>query len=172
MGRMVPLVLLALLTVRPALAQGPENGFSPLDEITTGNVGRLAVAFTSRTGAPGAHTAAPLAAGDLLLVLTPFPHRLFALDWHRPGAPVRWRYDPAADETAAGLVCCGEPTGGIAVQGDRVYLNTLDDHVIALDRATGRVIWDVRVADPQAGSILTTAPLPVARRGDRRHVGR
>jgi PQQ-dependent dehydrogenase (methanol/ethanol family) len=42
-----------------------------------------------------------------------------------------------------------------------VFLNTLDGHGIALDLASGHVLWDIVVAQPKAGEILTTAPLPI-----------
>ncbi len=150
------------LFAQPGLADGAaESGFIALDEITPANVGQLAVAFTFKTGAPGAHATAPLPAGNTLLVLTPFPHTLFALDLTKPGAPVKWAYTPPANGTAKGLTCCGAPTGGVAVDGDRIYLSTLDGHVVALAGATGQVIWDVPVADPEAGEILPTAALPI-----------
>ena len=116
----------------------PCNGFSSLKEVNAANVGKLTLAFTFRTGSPGAHTSAPLAAGGMLLVLTPFPHTLFALDLARPGASVRWHYTPAADGIANGLTCCAAATGGVAVAGDRVFLNTLDGHTVALNLESGR----------------------------------
>ncbi len=159
---LILLSCLSRLLVQPGFADAAaENGFSALDEVTAANVSRLAVAFTFRTGAPGAHTSAPLPAGDTLLVLTPFPHKLYALDLTKSDAPVRWAYTPTPNEVAEGLTCCGAPTGGMAASGDRVYLSTLDGNVIALDPASGQVIWNVSVAHPETGAILTTAPLPV-----------
>jgi alcohol dehydrogenase (cytochrome c) len=49
----------------------------------------------------------------------------------------------------------------VAVLGKRVYHATLDAHLIALDVANGRPVWDVQVADPGAGYSLTGAPLAV-----------
>jgi lanthanide-dependent methanol dehydrogenase len=150
----------ALAQVQPP-ADDPGNGYSDLDDVTVANVSTLELAFSLRTGNTGAHTTAPLVAGGTLLVLTPFPHTLYALDLTQPGPSVKWHYTPAADRTADGLTCCGAPTGGIAMAGDKVFLNTLDGHGTALDLASGRVLWDVVVAQAKAGEILTTAPLPV-----------
>jgi lanthanide-dependent methanol dehydrogenase len=155
---LAPCVLRAQETGASAAA---DPGFSDLDEITATNVARLAPAFTFRTGSPGAHAATPLVAGSTLLLLTPFPHSLFALDLTRPDAPVKWRYTAAADRLAAGLTCCGAAEGGIAVVGDRVFLDTLDGHAIAIDLASGRAIWDATVARPEEGEVLSAAPLPV-----------
>jgi lanthanide-dependent methanol dehydrogenase len=154
--------LLILYLPVPAPAQAVDrsaNGFSALGEITAANAPQLRLALRFRTGAPGSHTHPPLGDGQELLVLTPFPHTLYALDFTQPGAPVKWSYTPAANRLALGLTCCGMPSGGMAMDGDRIYLDTLDDHVIAVDRASGAVMWNVAVAAPESGAILTTAPL-------------
>ncbi|MFL5285524.1 MAG: PQQ-binding-like beta-propeller repeat protein, partial [Rhodopila sp.] len=158
----IVLTCVGLPPAQPVSAQETtENGYSTLTEITSANVGQLKLAWSFRTGAPGSHTSSPLPLADRLLVLTPFPHTLFALDLTRPGAPVAWRYTPSANGTAEGLSCCGGPTGGIAADAGRVFLNTLDGHVVALDSTDGHVIWGSPAAHPEAGEILTTPPLPV-----------
>jgi alcohol dehydrogenase (cytochrome c) len=58
-------------------------------------------------------------------------------------------------------LCCGAVNRGVAILGKRVYHATLDGHLIALDAASGRPVWDVQVADPAAGYSLTGAPLAV-----------
>ena len=40
-------------------------------------------------------------------------------------------------------VCCGMVNRGFAVSGDRLFMTTLDAHVMAIDRKTGTPIWDV-----------------------------
>jgi len=44
---------------------------------------------------------------------------------------------------------------------DKLYMGTLDAHLVALDAKTGSVIWDVKVADHTAGYTITGAPLAV-----------
>jgi alcohol dehydrogenase (cytochrome c) len=60
-------------------------------------------------------------------------------------------------------LCCGLINRGVAVYGDKVYVGTLDAHLVALDRRTGRVAWDVEVegADPGEGYSFSMAPLAV-----------
>ena len=48
---------------------------------------------------------------------------------------------------------------GVAVLGGRVFMVTLDCHLIALDARSGRVLWDRRIADTMDGYTLTGAPL-------------
>ena len=45
--------------------------------------------------------------------------------------------------------------------GDRLFMVTLDAHLLAFDRATGRVLWDVVLADYKIGYAATMAPLVV-----------
>ena len=50
---------------------------------------------------------------------------------------------------------------GFAVLGDRLFMGTLDAHLVALDRKTGRVLWDIAVDDFKVGYAVTQAPLVV-----------
>src|ERR1051325_930338 len=45
--------------------------------------------------------------------------------------------------------------------GDRLFMTTLDAHLVALDRRSGKIVWDVVVADYKAGYAATLAPLVV-----------
>ena len=57
--------------------------------------------------------------------------------------------------------CCGDVNRGLAVLDDALYLATLDAHLVALDRRSGKKRWDVTVADCTTGHSLTLAPLAV-----------
>jgi alcohol dehydrogenase (cytochrome c) len=48
---------------------------------------------------------------------------------------------------------------GFAILGDKLYMGTLDAHLVALDRRTGNVIWDTPVEEPKNGYSITLAPL-------------
>jgi alcohol dehydrogenase (cytochrome c) len=115
--------------------------------------------FSFRTNAPGSLASSPQQAGGLLFLLTPFPHTLFALDPSRPDDPVRWRYAPQPDSLAQGLACCERMNNGPILANGRLYLTTLDGHVVALDETSGAVAWDIRPASPARGETLTGAPL-------------
>ena len=49
----------------------------------------------------------------------------------------------------------------MALYGDKVYVGTLDAHLVALDRRTGKMVWDRKVenAEPKEGYSFTMAPL-------------
>lgn len=125
--------------------------YSPLTQIDRGNVGRLRVAWTYRTGempdgawANGriAFEATPIMVDGTLYLSTPFG-RVIALD-PETGAE-RWTYDPKVDRnglfaliTSRGVSTWLDP----AADADRpcrrrIFVGTLDARLIGLDAATG-----------------------------------
>jgi alcohol dehydrogenase (cytochrome c) len=50
---------------------------------------------------------------------------------------------------------------GFAILGDRLFMVTLDAHLLAMDGRTGRIIWDTVLADYRVGYSATLAPLVV-----------
>lgn len=83
------------------------------------------------------------------------PNRVEALD-AKTGALV-WAYDRNLPDHLT--LCCGYSNRGLAVLGSTLFLGTLDAHLVALDMHTGRVLWDVEIADYKSGSSITGAPL-------------
>src|SRR5919202_1869695 len=58
-------------------------------------------------------------------------------------------------------LCCGNVNRGVAVANGKVFVCTLNAHVLALDATTGECLWDVTSGDVRAGESLTVAPLVV-----------
>jgi PQQ-dependent dehydrogenase (methanol/ethanol family) len=135
--------------------------FSGLAQITTANVGDLQVAWTWATGHVRGHEGAPLVVGSTMYVVTPFPNYLFALDLTKPGAPVKWQYRPPQLAEAMGVACCDVVNRGAVFADGRIYYNTLDNQVVAVDAATGKEAWRERVGDVNRGETMTMAPLAV-----------
>jgi alcohol dehydrogenase (cytochrome c) len=85
-------------------------------------------------------------------------NRAYALD-ARSGRQI-WRYQRPLTK---GLV--GDAAGGInrgvAVLGDKVFMVTDHAHLIALHRLTGKLLWDVEMADYREHYGATSAPLVV-----------
>ena len=48
---------------------------------------------------------------------------------------------------------------GVALYGERVYIATEDAFVVALDAATGELVWETAVANYEHGYYCTLAPL-------------
>ncbi len=141
---------------------------SAASDIDVGNVGgmtlRLALPIRQTSGSAGR----AIFDHDRLFVITPFPHSVLALNLARTDASVLWRYSPRADGMAAGLATGHVTTDGAVLSAGRLFLNTFDGHTIALDAATGGVVWDVAMADVERGETLLVAPLAI---DDRIYIG-
>ena len=137
---------------------GNYNGqrFSPLDQITRDNVSRLALQWVFQTGVRGDHETTPLVVDGVMYITTPQNHA-YALDL-RTGRPL-WHYERTLPKDLS--ICCGPQNRGFAALGDKVFLATLDAHLVALDSKTGNIIWDVGTAEADQGYSFTLAPLAV-----------
>jgi len=137
--------------------------FSSLAQIDASNADRLALAWTFHTGVLKGQEAAPIVAAGRMYVVSPFPNVLYALDLAKAGTPnvVAWKYEPKPLPAAQGIACCDVVNRGAAVEGGRVFFNTLDGQTCAVDAATGRELWKTRVGDIQIGETVTMAPLVV-----------
>jgi glucose dehydrogenase len=54
--------------------------YSKLNQINTGNVGKMQVAWTFSTGVLRGHEGSPLVIGDMMYIHSPFPNKVFAMD--------------------------------------------------------------------------------------------
>lgn len=158
----------------PAAAAPPDDGqwampaknyastrYSELAEITEDNVKNLQVAFTFSTGVNKGQEAAPLVVGNAMYIVTPFPNILYALDLTKPGAPMKWKFEPNPEPAAQGVACCDVVNRGAAFFEGRIYFNTLDGHTIAVDAATGKPVWNTHIGNVNIGETITMAPLVV-----------
>ena len=82
---------------------------------------------------------------------------MWALDARN--GPELWRYRHASPFDVS--LCCGNVNRGVAVAEGRVFMTTLNAHIIALDAETGKKIWDKPFGDVRAGESATVAPLVV-----------
>jgi alcohol dehydrogenase (cytochrome c) len=130
--------------------------FSALDQVNTINAHSMSAKWVYQTAATGKLETTPLVV-DGILYATAQDNRAFALD-ARTGRPI-WMYQHALPGDIR--PCCGRVNRGLAILGDKVFLGTLDAHLIALDAKTGNVVWDVVAADYRAGHSFTVAPLAI-----------
>jgi alcohol dehydrogenase (cytochrome c) len=130
--------------------------FSALDQVNVTNAHSLVAKWVYQTGATGKLETTPLVV-DGILYASAQDDRAFALE-ARTGRPI-WMYQHQLPGDIR--PCCGRVNRGLAILGDKVFLGTLDAHVIALDTKTGNVIWDAVAADYQKGYSFTVAPLAV-----------
>ncbi|HEX3365693.1 PQQ-dependent dehydrogenase, methanol/ethanol family [Phenylobacterium sp.] len=135
--------------------------FSPLDQVGVGNVARLKMAWSFSDGIPYGHEAAPLVVGDTMYVVTPYPNVAYALDLTKPGAPIKWTYQPHPDPIAVGKACCDAVNRGPTYADGKLVFTLLDGEAVAVDAKTGRPAWRTRLGEPASGMTITMSPLVV-----------
>ena len=135
--------------------------FSPLDQITRDNAKNLKLAFSFSTDTLRGQEAAPVVVNGTMYVVTPFPNYLYALDLTRPGANLKWKFDPKVNAASQGVACCDVVNRGVAFADGRIFMATLDTQVIALDAASGKEIWRKKLGDITKGETITMAPIVV-----------
>ncbi len=130
-------------------------GYSPLDQINSSNAKKLVPAWTLSTGVGEGHQSPPMVNNGVMFVSTP-QNQVLALD--AKSGDVLWYYKKQLPEDLLQL----HPTNrGVALYEDKVYLATVDAHLVALDARTGKVVWDKTVDDYKKGVYHTLAPLIV-----------
>ena len=110
--------------------------FSRLDQVNTGNVTNLKVAWTFSTGVNRGQESAPLVVSNIMYVVTPYPNFVYALDLANQGALI-WKYEPKPSAAAQGVACCDVVNRGAVYWEGKIIFNTLDTHTIALDAQNG-----------------------------------
>src|SRR5687767_8493266 len=130
--------------------------YSLLREINRDNVKNLELKWILPNQVFGAWQATPLVV-DGVMYLTQRPNDVLAVD--AKTGRVFWLYRHSVSADAR--VCCGSNNRGLAIAGDTLFLATLDARLVAIDRTSGRPLWNVPVGEPKLGYSMTMAPLVV-----------
>jgi alcohol dehydrogenase (cytochrome c) len=128
------------------------HGDSPLDQIDTGNVGALQLAWTFALP-DGVNEPTPLVHDGIMFVLAP-GGRLMALD-AATGSFI-WDYRYALPSGGKVPVA---PVRNIALYGTSLILATPDAALVAVDARTGKQLWRTQEADPKDGFTHTAGPI-------------
>ena len=143
----------------PSWGDSAENThFASLNSVNAANVGSLKLVWRRSEG-PDASSweTFPLVIGRTMYFTTD-TGTVEAVD-AASGRP-RWSYTPRVDFFASGQAGTVEPVSrGVAAGAGRVYEDTYDDQLIALDAHTGHPLWDVRVDDPERGYAENSPPV-------------
>ncbi len=130
------------------------NRYTTLSQITPANVSRLAPQWIFALPETSHLEVTPVVVDGIMYVTS--GNECYALDagtgrqiWHyrRPKTP------GTPGEGASGI------NRGVALAGDRVFMETAEAHIIALNRYTGELLWDTQMADWRLSYFATSAPL-------------
>jgi quinohemoprotein ethanol dehydrogenase len=134
-----------------------ETRFSPLNQINATNVQRLGLSLFAPVGVGGGgQEATPLISNGVIYGITNWSV-LFAIN-ARTGKEL-WRWDPEVNQAAVRpRICCGAVNRGLALYQNTVIAPVIDGRLVAHDMATGKVLWESRVAYPQDEYTITMAP--------------
>src|ERR1041385_1667519 len=131
--------------------------FSPLDQITTQNVRNLQVKWLFQGRTQNKIETTPLVVNGIMYLTRP-ENDVFALDAET--GRVLWTFNHRNPERTYN--CCGNVNRGLAVLDNRLFMNTLDMHLIALDAKSGRELWKTEMHDFSASGGYAAPGAPLA----------
>lgn len=124
--------------------------FSPLKQITVDNADQLGEVCRVQIDGPASFHAGLIV--DDGVIYTDTARQTVALD--ATTCRLRWKYDYQPEEER-----CGGSNRGLALLNGRLFRGTCDGRLIALDAATGKLIWKNVIAAPRLGEASSAVPL-------------
>ena len=132
------------------------NRFSLINQITPANAGRLAPRWVFTLPNAAQLQVTPLVVDGVMYVTA--ANDLYALD-AGSGRQI-WNYRRPRTRGLGGVAARGV-NRGVAVSGDRLFMTTDHAHLIAVNRATGQLLWETPMADWRQNYNGTGAPMVV-----------
>lgn len=133
-----------------------QTRFYPGSQINADNVAKLRPEFLFQTEVRESMETAPIVVDGIMYMTTSYNH-VYALDavtgrefWH-----YKHKMGPIT------TFCCGPNNRGVAIEGGRLFMGTLDAKLVSLDAKTGKLLWETEIADPEKGYSETMAPTVV-----------
>jgi alcohol dehydrogenase (cytochrome c) len=133
-----------------------QTRYYPARQISRENVKNLRRAWVFETEVVESMETTPIVVNGTMYVTTSFNH-VHALDAKNGAEKWHFKHDMGPITT----YCCGPNNRGVFPYGDKVYMATLDAKLLALDAATGDLVWETQIADPELGYSETMAPTVV-----------
>ncbi|MBI1397758.1 MAG: PQQ-dependent dehydrogenase, methanol/ethanol family [Betaproteobacteria bacterium] len=130
--------------------------YSPLTQINRDNVKKLHAAWQLSFGVLDGQDSQAVAVNGTVYVTSSY-NKVWSVD----GATgtVNWKYERELPGDVFPKLCCDVVNRGVAVYKNKVYLATLDAHIVALDNQTGKVVWDKKIGDYTYAETFTIMPM-------------
>ena len=120
-------------------------GFSPLKEINANNVTGLQLVWTRELVEGGMQEGTPLVYKGIMYMPNP-KDVIQAMD--AATGELIWEYRRTMPEDLAEQVGgAAETTRNLAIYGNLIIHTTNDDYIIALDAASGKLVWETQIVD-------------------------
>lgn len=132
------------------------RNYSPLTEINTSNVKRLVPVWSTSLMNDIGELGAPTVYNGVMYIVN--GKWTFAIDV-ATGRQL-WRSPISFDEGVYKVATFGAINRGAAtIYNGKIYRVTIDNHLLAVDQKTGKVVWDQVFADFREGYTATGAPI-------------
>ncbi|MGH7340364.1 MAG: PQQ-binding-like beta-propeller repeat protein, partial [Candidatus Rokuibacteriota bacterium] len=133
-----------------------ETRFSRLKQVNDTNVGGLGLVWSYDLESTRGVEATPLVVEGIMYVTASWSI-VHALD-ARTGRRL-WSFDPQVPRSIGFKGCCDVVNRGVALHKGKVYVGSFDGRLIALDAATGQVLWEKdTIVDRSRSYTITGAP--------------
>ena len=133
-----------------------EQRFSPLTKISDATVGALGLAWHLDLGTNRGLEATPIVVDGVMYVSGAW-NLVHAID--AATGELLWRYDPKVSRLwVAANACCDAVSRGVAIWDGKVLAATLDGRLLAIDAASGELLWEALTIDPGKPYTITGAP--------------
>ena len=137
-------------------ADADETNFSQLDEINVANVSRLTLDWWLELPGEVSLEATPLAVNGKLYFTGSYG-TVYAVDGG--SGKLLWNYDPEAwKHNPAKMRLSFAVNRGVAYADGRIFSATLDGRLLALEAATGKLLWSVETTPVDSSQFITGAP--------------
>jgi quinohemoprotein ethanol dehydrogenase len=133
-----------------------ESAFSGLDQINSGNVAQLGLAFSLDLPGEATLEATPVAVGGTLY-FTGSHAQVYAVDGK--SGKLLWKYDPQTWKVNPWMLRHNFAANrGVAYANGRIFAASLDGRLFALDAKTGKLEWSIQTVNPNSHQYVTGAP--------------
>lgn len=130
--------------------------FSQLTQVNRANVRKLVPKWNLSFGVNDAQDSQTTVVNGRVYV-TSSQNKVFSLDGVT--GKMIWKYERSLPGDLGSKLCCEAVNRGVAIYKDKVFMATLDGHVVALNNTTGRMEWEAKLLDYKLGEIYTSMPL-------------
>jgi PQQ-dependent dehydrogenase (methanol/ethanol family) len=130
--------------------------YSPLAQITPETIKSLSLVGLVQTGMTASFETTPVVVNGVMYLTTPIVNSKMLII--AVNAATGERLWDVTYNMGPFQICCGPVNRGVAVGYGKVYVATLDDHLLALNAADGQIVWQATIVNSQNGYSETLAP--------------